>query len=385
MDHDDNARFQPLTREEERRLQQAAKALKDVERLLTEPAMMALPHPVRIAAVPGAGAPNLVMTASDPRHQKKLASLLREGLSTNGIFQTLSDLNDARLFGFLGLGMQAGSFGNGPAGGMFQSARYELAGGRLYSFSDELVDILADTDLGDVPLEELKLPHKNVYLQLGLNRLQSRFRLVNPESGLHALEGAYVSETTGLDGRPRLEVTFTGSPVGHTELLDDTVEWVSVLVEPNITAKEAALKSFLISEAGVEFPGEAELRARAEYLGPILELVSKAILFIGMPQARIGSSNAGTVARQALARAVSGAHRRKAQKAAALAYDCILVDAPAPTPEEALQIERHGAIAAHWRQAHFRHQRHGPQLSLSKVIWIPRTLINADQIGRAGS
>lgn len=354
--------------------------------------LMAAPHPVRLAASPLAGPDAVILTCCEPRNRDQVLALIRAGVGTIGVYETLDSLGDRRLHNFLASYQSAssahGGFGGGAAGAMMQALRQRTIQAPLYSLGDDLVDILDATDLGsDIPLEELQLPAPDLFIQLGIDRARAKHFLHNSQSGLHALEGAYVSRVADQAGRPFIEITLTGSPVGKSDLLDDAVEWASLEVHSGVTITEAIERAFTRSLSSVD-PMESamrqvEVRAHAESLRAMHELVVKAILFLGMPEAQMQPSDAGARARQALARAVSGAHRRKALKAASFSYDCIHVDAPQVL--NALEPASGGVHrAGHLRRGHFRHQRHGPGLSLTKVKWIWPMLIGPTTVESSG-
>lgn len=373
------------TDDEYRRLARLEKLQKEYEPFRQAPQLMAAPHPVRLAASPMARSDTVVLTCAEPRHQDKVRELMRSGVGNVALLDLLHSWGDRRIGRFLtmyeGATVIDGGFGGGVAGAVMQGALYEVAGGTLYSLSDDLVEMLDSTELGDMPLEALELPVPNLYVQLGINRARARHHLYNPVSGQHALEGAYLSKVRHPDGRVFLEVTLTGSPIGKSDLLDDAVEWASLEVTPGLTVTDAIVEAYMKSVRGddpatVAATQEA-LKSRAISRVSMLELVIKAVLFLQTSDARTTRSDAGTQARQALARAVSGAHRRKAVRASAFSYDCIMVEGPEPlTEEERAARDSGGPRSAHFRSGHFRHQRHGPGFSLTKVLWIRPTFVN---------
>lgn len=381
-----------LSRAEEREVAAMNKAMREAATWLDDPAIFKLAHPARLSATP-ATAPNItLMSIAEPRHQPLVRELLAKRVATIDVFQELERRGDRRLLAFYsmhtGTAEASGGFGNGAAGATAQALRFQTCAGRIYSFSDDLVQLLDRTKLGtDIPVSELKLPSQqpNIYIELGTVRdTAGRHALFNSESGYHALEGAYVSSVLDSAGNDCLEVTMTGSPVGHTELMDDAVEWVSMKATGQVTISQALTDAYTKSagpeDAGAYFEDQARLLEQAKASAPRLELITKCILFLGLPEAVKTSILEGTEARNALARAQSGAHRRRAARILARSYDRILVEAP-PTSASAEGPSKEGrTVGTHWRDGHFRNQRHGPGYSLTKVIWIRPMLINADAI-----
>lgn len=376
-----------LTKDEVRVFDQAEKSMRDVT-WQDDPAVMRLPHPARVAVIPVATPSMMLVTVADPRHQPMVRDLMRQGAGTLAIYQALQAAGDQRIDAFTRMHATSaehlGGFGSGSAGPTVQGIRFSVAGGRIYSFSDELVELLHRTKLSaDVPVEALTLPQANIYIELGTDRSRSPFGLLNQESGLHALEGAYVSSTTDIDGESIFEFTLTGSPVGHRECLDDAVEWVSLRTSGRISLKQALHDAFTKPAHGhvpVDdyFEDQDRLVSKVHEALPKLELIAKCILFIGLDEAIKREVLEVDDARKALARTQSGAHRRRAAKHLARSYDRVQVDAP-PTPESGDGDRR--TVGTHLRDGHLRHQRHGPGNALIKVIWIRPTWVNAGAIG----
>lgn len=386
-----------LTKAEERELESIERATRDARTWLEDPAMCRLAHPVRCAAAPATSPAFTTIQLAEPRNQPLLKTMLAKQLATVDIFTRLTDEGDRRVFVFhelhTGAAAAAGGFGNGAAGPTVHALRFATCGGRVYSFTDDLVQQLHKTRLGtDVPLSELRLPHPNIYIELGTSRESAPLSLFHPESGEHPLEGAYISAVTNAAGEQCLEVTLTGSPIGRTELMDDAVEWVQMSAGGT---SEHSLKS--IADALVEaytkprtpelaesgyFDDQERLRDQAQRAIPKLELIAKCILFLGMSEAIQRQVLEGTEAKKALMRAQSGAHKRRAARTAAKSYDRVVVSvAPEPElPEQQVgEVDAGGrTVSTHWREPHMRMQRHGPGLSLTKLVWIRRVLVKPD-------
>lgn len=104
------------------------------------------------------------------------------------------------------------------------------------------------------------------------------------------------------------------------------------------------MSSYLLLRASKE----ERLQQEALPFKRLTTLVAKCLFHLALPEATRMTSDAGAVAWAALDRAVSGARRRKAQKAAALAYDCVYVGAPEPrTDEERRSRSSPASIATH--------------------------------------
>jgi hypothetical protein len=382
---------------EDREFDELAKRAKDARAWRDLQALWAMPHPVRMAALPEAAARFVLISLAEPRNQPLVTSLFKEALGTTGIYDRLLALDDRRLHIFHAIhgdthGMNGG-FGAGAAGAMMHWARYSTCGGRIYTISDELLQLLHETKLGsDIPVSELRLPEPNIYIQLGTTRTKSPFTLHHPESGEHYLEGALVSSCHQANGSSMLEVTLTGSPLGKSDLTDDSVEWMQLYGDNQVSIADAIDRAFTVpdqlydpavhGERSAHFDDQVRLRAQAAATMPKLELIAKCILFINLPEAVKRDILEGTEARKVLMRSQSGAHRRRAARGVALSYDTVMVDAPPVSDQAAGHSGR--TVGSHLRSGHLRSQRHGPGFSLVKVIWIRPVWVNPDAIAASG-
>lgn len=373
-----------LSKAEEREFAAADRAMRDARAWLEDPAMFRLAHPVRLLASPNTSPNITLITVAEPRHQPLVRELLARGVATIDLFQELERRGDDRLRTFYALQTEAaamsGGFGNGAAGGTVHGLRFLTCGGRIYTFTDELVQMLNQTRLGsDIPVSELKLPQPNIYIEFGLDREASPFALYNAESGRHSLEGAYVSSVVDADGNACLEVTMTGSPLGHSELMDDAIEWTSLRTAGQVSITQSLVDAYTKPASPEDarhpyFADQARLQEQAAATVARLELIAKCILFLGLADAVKHQVLEGAEAKRALARAVSGAHKRRAARVLARSYDRTVVDF---TPDEPTAEQSGRTVRQHWREPHMRMQRHGPGLALTKVILIRRQLINA--------
>ncbi|MFK4705847.1 hypothetical protein ABIC83_002686 [Roseateles asaccharophilus] len=384
-----------LTKAEERIVEQLGERLAEVQTWLGDPELFSLPHPARVAAVPGSGPQMTLITMAEPKNQPRVKEWMVQGLSNIAIFMRLTDEGDKRIGAFhalhTGAAEASGGFGNGTAGSMTQVLRFQTTKGRIFSFTDEVIGVLNKTKIGvDIPVSELRLPHSSMFIEFGTDRAAPSMYLSHAESGRHALEGAYVSSVVDQDGAPKLEITFTGSPFGHGDLLDDVVEWAQLDTDDRITIEDALVRTYTRSastsgELGLA-GGQARQQERAHAMKEKLELLVKCILFLNVDQANKREVLDQTEARKAVLRAPSRAHRRKASRKAFQSYDRIIVSLKAQPSREISEAEGiRKRIASHWRDPHFRLQRHGPGNSLTKVIWIEAMLINADELGAAAA
>lgn len=156
------------------------------------------------------------------------------------------------------------------------------------------------------------------------------------------------------DGTDCLEVTMTGSPVGHTELMDDAVEWVCMKAAGHVTISQALTDAYTKSvgpgEPGAYFDDQARLLDQVKASAPRLDSSRSASSSSAcLKRSRRASSRAPKQGRRWPV--PSPARQRRAARVLARSYDRVLVEAP-PVPAWAEGSPREGrAVGTHWRTA----------------------------------
>lgn len=109
-----------------------------------------------------------------------------------------------------------------------------------------------------------------------------------------------------------------------------------------------------------------------------LQYLAKALLYIGLPEARRALHPQRSAFLKQHAQRKSSAKRAKAERRAQLLVDHILVSAP-PAPAAAAAPESTWRkVRPHWRRGHYRMQPHGPQRQQRRLLWIRPTLVHPE-------
>ena len=255
-----------------------------------------------------------------------------------------------------------------------------------FLIDDALVELLEQTDISDdVPVSVLSLPYPRCYLELGKARKVSAV-VPNLVSGMHSLEGAYLEQANSPRKGPGLYVMLTGSPLGHDNAMDDATSSLFIPTSnPNQSLREALAgaraqsgelaKSLGLKATPQEF-FEDEINA--------LMLIVKALLYIGLPQARRALHKDLSQALAAAKSKKNPSKRDKALQEARRLSDYILVTA-APAERNAPSADTGRSVKPHWRRGHYRMQRFGPQLAQQKLVFIQPTLVGEAAVASAPS
>lgn len=246
-----------------------------------------------------------------------------------------------------------------------------------FLIDDELLALLEYTDISDdLPMSVLKPPFSRCYIEMGRKRTCSQ-QVPNLSSGLHTLEGAYIEEGVSTSMGPGLFITFTGSPLGKANALDDATDSVFLpTANPERMILEVMEEARALSQ---KLSQEANMRSSPQEYGlysfSALKLLVKALLYIGLPETRKSVHNEkAEYARQVESK------KNPAKKAKALAKlrqlaDYVLIQPPQDSRPFYDSHTSGGGVRQHWRRGHYRMQPHGPQSSLRKVIFMKPQLI----------
>jgi hypothetical protein len=197
----------------------------------------------------------------------------------------------------------------------------------------------------EMAMLSLGAPNATVYIELAR---PSPLRIVNRESGLHAVEGAYVTShrippgarlleradrVRGLRLNPEketpvLELVLTGFPAGKAHVLDDASQDIVLSIQDEdeplglLLERHNAyyLSAWVIAQPGFVLPEDNEV-ARA---GEVIDLLAKVLLYLNLAEAE----QLWITERSDRERRLRGLGPKKAKRYArqlATAYDRILI------------------------------------------------------------
>lgn len=288
-------------------------------------------------------------------------------------------------------------------------ARHALAGSRYFQTRDNLNDKLLATDIDlDVPARFLRLPYPSIYLRFGDTRA---LPVVVPgfRDGILRAEGVYLTETsfTVPPEVSQRENWPTGSRIRHLD--------VALCGYPAPEAPEASVGAIQIftlaipdDNASVHSVLEATLKRIATVQGgagvlpediaaweSILAHTLKVLLYLNCDGALL-EPDAEYAHARARVLALPPGKRVKAMREFERngPVERIVVgprwrDGDATEPHTAVHAgdagEGDASVMPHTRRGHYRLQRYGPELSLSKLVWIQPVLVNAHLIAGAVS
>jgi hypothetical protein len=295
--------------------------------------------------------------------------------------------------------------------------RFIQAGRQVLDFPPELMELLAHTDVDDIPLDRIRLPYAAQYLHFGP---QLDLEL---ESGW-LVDGAYV-EQRGESGDIRFTITavptdraskpawFLGPEPQYTQDfvqnfrsmdLGTAVDMVVAETLAGLRAQQGEQGGDItekmkdaLAEKEMQLPDDLRIvdvapelaharqdqvsRRHAVYKAALQRVVNALCYIAAYPDDIESVWPDGTPASLVeKARTGKGKEVHRAQsKLLSLGYVPVHICGK----RVGVQRTRHGLttrdehIAAHWRRGHWRNQAHGPAHSLRKLIWILPLLVGA--------
>lgn len=258
--------------------------------------------------------------------------------------------------------------------------RHRAAPEPYFVIDDALVDMLEETDIADdVPVSMLTLPFPRFYLELGRERRCGAV-LPNLTSGNHILEGAYFERGDHPVHGEVLNVMLTGSPIGKENSMDDA----TFLVYFKLRDKDKTIRDLMYEAHRAAVNATSSVSGiqstPTEFIDPTLDcimLLTKALLYIALPEARRQVRRDRTDWQKSLAAIKSTAKKAKAERRGRALVDHILIDAGPGGFKRAPQSDGTRTVKAHWRRGFLRCQRVGPQLSQQRMVLIRPTLVNS--------
>lgn len=297
--------------------------------------------------------------------------------------------------------------------------RFVQAGSQIMDFPPALTEMLAKTDIDDIPLNSIKLPYASQYMHFGA---QNDLEI---EPGW-VVDGAYV-EQRGANGD--LRFTITAMPNDHSlsrkwYLLPEaeyTQDFVgdfrsmdlATAIDTFLSNELAELKISQTKKGGditdsvqSEFCKRGEnmpdgmrvinvrpemaivreeiTRRRFPIYKTALQLVVNSLCYVAAYPDDIDSvwpEGAPDSLKQKVLKGKGKEQVRAKSKLAALGYVPVHICGKRVVEQRSIHgihAQENGHVAVHWRRGHWRNQVHGPGRSLRKLIWVMPVIVGTN-------
>ena len=294
--------------------------------------------------------------------------------------------------------------------------RFVQAGRQIMDFPPALTEMLAKTDIDDIPLNSIKLPYASQYMYFG------------PQADLELepgwlVDGAYV-EQRGVSGDVRFTITtvphdhglsrqwyllpeaeYTQDFVGDFRSMDLATAIDTVLsdrlasLQVRLAKKGGDITASMQSEFfknGASMPDGVRVvdvgprmasirddiaRRRFPIYKAALQLVVNALCYVAAYPDDIDTVWPEGTPEALKQKALNGKGKeqmRATSKLAALGYVPVHICGKQVTEQRSIHgihSQEHGHISTHWRRGHWRNQVHGPARSLRKLIWVMPVIV----------
>lgn len=271
-------------------------------------------------------------------------------------------------------------------------AQYLLSGKQIFDLGDTLVEMLANTDVGDCTLKNWHPPYEAFFLRFGK---QDQVALEFDEGVKEYADGAFIAVTPWDDARTqrRIKIGFTMvkddnsgvmMPGYYMDFTPEEQEMpVKEAIQHAIDRRIAVFESEPVESSFAIALKEArigQMRDCETIIKNLLELVINGMFYIES----IGGDTKFSPGRDAPPSYVAEWENASPEKRVKLRKK-IISDGYTIVRMAGHELNGTNASGAggskktHWRRGHWRNQPHGEKLSLVKLIWIKPVMINADK------
>lgn len=369
-------------------------------------AIWRLPHPIRVQST---GIHNLFVMQYAPIWQA-LSERLEGAASFDEVMLWLSRQAYANSINQAHHAIPS-SINSGPTRIQMASLRFIARRAPVFQVTDALNDLLADSDLGDVPARYFRLPFPVCFIETGRSRqaalpIDLRAGLsMQAVDGVYPLEGAYlledritvqqditvnqqtmrVYELSEGESVRVISIIIMGSPVGRSSLMDDMGYTQSLYIReqdedlPLERALDRHAQRYRQRDAAVggdDVPDMIFDTTKAAILH-----IAKAVLYLGSKNARLESVNERSEADRRLLKLKAG-KRAKLERRSTRLYDHVAVG-PSDLPRDLQSAAGEGSrqrasVRPHWRRGHFHTVLFGPGRNERRLEFFLPTLVRQD-------
>lgn len=265
-------------------------------------------------------------------------------------------------------------------------------GRQIFELSPNLVSAFRLTDVTNSSFEGLHLPYRAFFLHFGL---QNDFVLDDPgRLSPEYVDGAYIFQdavgtivielTLSRSGEeasnlPGIQIAIDPdlAKLGADEAINQAID--KELKDNGKTDTAQSAKRNLNQE--VRFQSAASLETARSVLIETASLISNALFYLSEPEEDVTTKVEEGAPPDLANRAIHGKPNQKQQAKQSLTAEgyAVVKYCGALFPHPVADGDGSNEFTkSHWRRGHWRNQRHGPQLSNIKRIWIRPVLVKAE-------
>jgi hypothetical protein len=260
-------------------------------------------------------------------------------------------------------------------------------GMNIFSFSKELLDLLAYTDVDDVKYQDLKYPFQNFYISFRELDAKIDNTFYNLENGL---DGVYLEfYDLAQEGRAWISISICGFHKGNSD--QQINNWIDnpeyqmrfglAFENKNTSIKEAI--QYLIKE--IEKSPEVDditLLETVAFFKSYLNLIVNCLCYLSLSDRKIVKELPSNLPNHLKDKIIKSRTRRKKEIAEKYVEqnNYSFINFVGEEFRKSDSNEDSGIeLSPHFRRGHFRRHRHGVELKEIKILWIRPTIVRADK------
>lgn len=275
---------------------------------------------------------------------------------------------------------------------------WQNKGRNIFDFSEGLLEMLKDTDVSDLDLEQIKLPFENFYIDI------SEAKIYFADDFLPTIEGVYISEeiNDNIDDDITYErvisFNFTGDYINHFKHINDNLynhvrgfhSYSLYLDRPynllNVGDAVKDAKSMFIDVDTWEDLDENKkidlYKIHSAFIERTVKLVVNCLLYLSQKENDVTEKYTTDLPihlKTKLEKA--NTKRRKVivhNEIKNFGFSKIKLVGLSTFPKNKYD-KTTGQVFPHWRRGHWRNQKYGDNFSQTKLLWIKPTIVNKEK------
>jgi len=274
---------------------------------------------------------------------------------------------------------------------------WKKSGMNIFHFSHDLIELLKDTDVSDIELPLIKLPYKNLYIDISQADLYLDIEKTIP------IEGVFVGEETNDDIDEEItyerviSFDFTGDYIeNYKHINKQLMEYVrgfhsyTLYFDPKANINKVGqsivdAKDMFIKGGIAEDDMDTKLdlyKLHSDFIKLTVNLVINCLLYLSLKDNNIEEKFASDLPLQYQIK-LEKANTKKRKEAV---LKDIKESGFTKIKFVGKQIKKSNKfigstnqVSPHWRRGHWRNQKFGEHLQDKKLIWIMPTIVNKDK------
>lgn len=274
---------------------------------------------------------------------------------------------------------------------------WKSSGSNIFDFSETLLQLLKDTDVSDIPLSNIKLPYKNLYIDLQQGGLFFNHEKSVPVEGVFIREYFNNDDDDSVTYQHVISFDFTGNYIENFnsvnqklmqyergfhsyQLFLDPVENLNNVGQSIIDAQNAFMEFSLVQQ---DSDDKLDLyKIHSDFIKRTVHLVVNCLLYLTLKDNDVQQKFTSDLPIHLKSKLEKATTKRKKELAlseiAQNGFTKIKLVGSNLRPVTKFTGPDNLMVSPHWRRGHWRNQKFGQHYQESKLIWIMPTIVNKE-------